>query len=205
MFSFLRIDSSCSGAGELCRTAFLRTSAASICASTDLLSQPLAILLFYACRRRMGIYVQISAATPPCAFAAGPPGAVPGDGGGGRRGRRDGQRRGRGAAGRGAAGDGGGVWATAGTGAAGTGLRATGAADWRRRGRGRWRATGAVAGDGGGGAGWRLKLNVCAGGLGGRRPGLSVHQNLALSISRAQLYPGAPITPPPGCAPEPQR
>ena len=25
------------------------------------------------------------------------------------------------------------------------------------------------------------------------------------STSRAQLWPGAPVTPPPGCAPEPQR
>ncbi|SPF33818.1 hypothetical protein SBA4_1350022 [Candidatus Sulfopaludibacter sp. SbA4] len=33
----------------------------------------------------------------------------------------------------------------------------------------------------------------------------SDHTRPLFSISRAQLYPGAPITPPPGCAPDPHK
>src|SRR5271157_6539054 len=48
MVSFLRINSSVSGAGMFSRSALRWDSASSICASTDLLSQPRAIPLLYA-------------------------------------------------------------------------------------------------------------------------------------------------------------
>ena len=53
MVSFLRSNSSASGAGAFRTVALRWASAMSICASTDLLSQPLAIVLFYAAAASM--------------------------------------------------------------------------------------------------------------------------------------------------------
>src|ERR1035437_567673 len=54
ILSFLRSKSSDSSERTLARTMALWCSAISICASTDLLSQPLAILSFYTCSAQMG-------------------------------------------------------------------------------------------------------------------------------------------------------
>src|ERR1035437_7693391 len=54
ILSFLRSRSRDSSDSTLARTMALWCSAISICASTDLLSQPLAMLSFYLCRTQMG-------------------------------------------------------------------------------------------------------------------------------------------------------